>query len=249
MYKTVALIATLSTTLAIAAPVALVNKQPISEEQLRSAIESPTNTASREANLDKLIAGVLLTQEGKKAKLDKSKEFKEQLARARDSILANMALNRYLSTHGISESAIQDRYNAFATKNATDYRVRHILLPSEAEAQEVKARIKNEDDFFAEAVKHSIDTQTGKKGGILGWTMTKDVVPEFGEALRTTPPKTISEPVKTQYGWHLIWVMETKAATLPSLDEMRAQITQELGQQIIADYLRSLREKADIVIN
>lgn len=249
MYKTVALIATLSTTLAIADPVALVNKQPISEEQLRSAIESSTNTASREANLDKMIAGVLLTQEGKKQKLDKSKDFKEQLARARDSILANMALNRYLSTHGIPESAIQERYTAFVAKNDTDYRVRHILLPSKEEAQEIKARIKTEDDFFAEAVKHSIDTNSGKKGGILGWTMPKDVVPEFGEALRTTQLKTVSEPVKTQYGWHLIWVMETKTATLPSLDEMRAQITQELGQRVIADYLRSLREKADIVIH
>lgn len=248
MYKTVALIATLSTTLAFADPVALVNKQPISEEQLRSAIESPANSATREANLDKLIAGVLLTQEGKKQKLDKSKEFKDQLARARDSILANMALNRYLSTHGIPESAIQERYNAFVAKNDTDYRVRHILVPSEVEAQEIKARINTEDDFFAEAVKHSTDTNTGRKGGILGWTMTKDVVPEFGQALRTTPPKTVSEPIKTQYGWHLIWVMETKTALLPSLDEMRAQITHELGQQMIAEYLRDLREKADIVI-
>lgn len=110
MYKTVALIATLSTTLAIAAPVALVNKQPISEEQLRSAIESPTNTASREANLDKLIAGVLPTQEGKKGEArTKVKNSRNNWPLLRDSILANMALNRYLSTHGISESAIQDR--------------------------------------------------------------------------------------------------------------------------------------------
>lgn len=248
MKKLVAICTVLNITFAFADPVALVNKQPISEALLRSVMEAPGNTASREANLDKLISGTLLAQEGKKQKLDQTKEFKEQLAHAQNTILANMALNHYLMTHGIPENAIQERYDGFVDKNRTDYRVRHILLGSESEAREIKSRINSEDDFFAEAVKYSIDTNSGKKGGILGWTMTKDVVPEFGEALRTTAIKTVSEPVKTQYGWHLIWIMDTKDATLPTLSEMRQQFTQELGQQLIADYLRKLRDKATVII-
>lgn len=235
--------------------VATVNGKPITDEQLEAEVQKMGKGAAgdpraRNAALDRLVAGQLLYQEALRQKLDKSPEFKAELERAKTAILAGQALNRHLRANGIPEAAIQARFQEYQERNAKEYLVRHILVPSEEKAREIAARITSMESFADEAAANSTDATTARPGGALGWVRYQSVLPEFGDTMLKMEPNTVSPPVKTRYGWHLIWLSETRPAATPlKLDEVRGEIVQQLGQEAIASYFAELRSKAKVVVN
>ncbi|CAN0587607.1 unnamed protein product, partial [Ectocarpus sp. 12 AP-2014] len=99
---------------------------------------------------------------------------------------------------------------------------------------------------FAEVAKTSSTGPSGPSGGELGWFSAGQMVPEFQTAVQDMEVGDISEPVQTQFGWHVIKLNETRIPEAPSLDEVRGEIVSELEAQAIEDHVSALTEAADI---
>jgi peptidyl-prolyl cis-trans isomerase C len=129
-----------------------------------------------------------------------------------------------------------------------EYKARHILVDSEDKAKELIKQIKNGADFSELAKAHSSDS-SASKGGELDWFTTDLMVEPFGEAVvKLEKGKFTEEPVKTQFGWHIIILDDVRNAPVPSLEEMQPQITQKLQSRLINEYIDKLRSAAKVEI-
>jgi parvulin-like peptidyl-prolyl isomerase len=159
-------------------------------------------------------------------------------------------------TYGISEQTLRSVYEIQVLRKkmmddqekdvqATESQVlaRHILVDTEAQAKAVEELLKQGVDFAEVARKYSKDTGSGQNGGELGWAPASNYVPEFANAVSTLPIGQISEPVKTQFGYHIIQVIAREDLPL-SAD----QLTQK-KQTAFDEWLKSIHDSADITIN
>ncbi len=130
-------------------------------------------------------------------------------------------------------------------KGALEYNASHILVKEEEQAKTILADFKGGRAFEDLAKEHSIGP-TGKKGGSLDWFDLSSMVPEFATALMVLSEGDVSQPVKTKFGWHLVKLNKTREKKIPALEEVRAQIVQNLRQKKINDYLNSLTGNSEI---
>ena len=130
-------------------------------------------------------------------------------------------------------------------KGSLEYNASHILVKDEAEAKSILKNLEEGQEFEILAKKHSIGP-TGKNGGNLNWFDLSTMVPEFSTALMVLSEGDISQPVKTEFGWHLIKLNKTREKQVPELEDIRAQLVQNLRQKKINDYLSSLTENSKI---
>ena len=130
-------------------------------------------------------------------------------------------------------------------KGSLEYNASHILLEKEEDAKNIFTELKKGEDFGTLAKKHSIGP-TGKDGGNLSWFDLSTMVPEFSTALMVLSEGDVSQPVKTEFGWHLIKLNKTREKKIPELNEVKTQIIQNLRQKKINDYLSSLTESSEI---
>ena len=121
---------------------------------------------------------------------------------------------------------------------------RHILVPSEDEAKAALARVKGGEDFAKVADELSKDT--GSKGGDLGFFTKDKMVAEFADAAFKVAPGSISDPVKTQFGWHIIKVEEKRPVAFPPLDTVKEQVSHYVIQRAQADMITKLHEGVKI---
>ena len=140
-------------------------------------------------------------------------------------------------------SAYKNLTNQF--KGSLEYNASHILVKDEDKAKTILRDLEGGKDFEILAKEHSIGP-TGKNGGNLNWFDLSTMVPEFSTALMVLSEGDISQPVKTQFGWHLIKLNKTREKQVPELEEVRAQLVQNLRQKKINDYLSSLTENSKI---
>ncbi|MDV7395152.1 peptidylprolyl isomerase, partial [Arthrospira platensis SPKY1] len=118
-----------------------------------------------------------------------------------------------------------------------EYRSRHILVETEQQAKDLIAQIKGGARFEAIARAQSIDTGSGAQGGDLDWAGADVFVPEFSEAMvKLAKGQMTDEPVRSQFGWHIIRVDDIRQMELPSMDDVRPQIVQQLEQQKLMDF-------------
>ena len=106
---------------------------------------------------------------------------------------------------------------------------RHILLPTEDEAKKALARVKGGEDFAK--VANEVSKDTGGDGGDLGWFTKDRMVPEFSEAAFKLKKGEISDPVKTQFGWHVIQVEDTRTKTFPPFEQLKDQAARYVAQK------------------
>ena len=121
---------------------------------------------------------------------------------------------------------------------------RHILLPTEDEAKAALARVKAGEDFAKVATELSKDP--GGEGGDLGWFTKDRMVPEFADAAFKLEPGQISDPVKSQFGWHIIKVEEKRMKTFPPFDQVKDQAARYVAQKAQSELITSLRKEAKI---
>lgn len=151
------------------------------------------------------------------------------------------------ATEKVTEEAIQAAYDEQygSVEPATEYNASHILVETEEEAREIIAEAEGGADF-AELARERSTGPSGPNGGSLGWFGEGMMVAPFEEAVMAMEPGAVSEPVQTQFGWHVIKLNETRAAPVPSLDEVRAQIVNSLRREAIEAAIADLEETADV---
>ncbi|MFL6693447.1 MAG: peptidylprolyl isomerase, partial [Ramlibacter sp.] len=148
----------------------------------------------------------------------------------------------------VSDADIQAEYDKFAAANGgKEYRARHILVATEPEAKKIIADLKKGAKFDELAKKLSKDPGSGAQGGDLDWGNANSYVPEFSQALvKLNKGQMTQEPVKTQFGYHVIRLDDVRQAQLPKLDDVKPQIAQQLQQQKLAKFQQDLRSSAKV---
>lgn len=198
-----------------------------------------------------MINRLVAVQAAKKAKLDKDPAVKQELELAKQSILVRALMADYLKEHPVTEADLKAEYDKIKAQQGDrkEYKLRHILVKDEDAAKDLIKAIKSgKIKFDAAAKKDSIDTGSGKNGGELGWGPTSNYVPEFAQAVESMKKGDVSsEPVHTQFGWHIIEVEDSRPITFPGFDEVKPQIEEMLRQRKLAAYQDGLVKAAKIV--
>lgn len=229
---------------------ATVNGVPIPKERIQIYATAGGGTSNAEV-IENMITSELLAQEAKKAGMLEDPEVIEQLAVAEQTVLGRAFTQKFLGDNPVSDEDLQARYTKLQEeyREQYEYRSSHILVEDAELAQKLHGEIRAAPEKFAELAKeHSIDAGSGEQGGDLGWVSPATLVPEYGAALKDTPPGHLTGlPVKTQYGWHIIYVADKRPVTVPPLgDEMRQRIRQSVQAEKFSAYIEELRGKAQI---
>jgi peptidyl-prolyl cis-trans isomerase C len=236
---------------------ATVNGTPISNDTVdrfiaqgmgRGHADSPE---ARKAIIDQLSMQIPVSQEAIKKKLDETPEVNNEINLAKQSILANAFVQDYMKNNPVSDEALKAEYDKVkAQMSGTEYKARHILVGNEAQARDIIARLKvNVSQFDRLAKEKSLDTGSKNSGGELGWFDPRGMVPEFGAAVaKLEKGKFTLEPVKTQYGYHVILLEDVHAKEPPPLDQVKAQLAQKIQEQNLKKLVDDLMSKAKIEI-
>ncbi|MBC3883670.1 peptidylprolyl isomerase [Undibacterium griseum] len=236
---------------------ATVNGTPISKKQLDQIMQQqaaqgmPDTPETRKMVIDNLAMQIVVAQEAANKGLDKAPEIKEQLEMARLSILANSYVKDYMKTATVSDDALKAEYEKFKTSaGGNEFKARHILVATEAEAKDIIEKIKKDiKSFDALAKVKSKDPGSKDKGGELGWFNPHSMVPEFGDAVaKLEKGKFTLEPVKSQFGYHVILLEDSRPVTVPALEDVKPGLSQQLQQQNLKKLLDDLKAKAKIEI-
>ena len=219
----------------------------IAEQGARSG--RPDTPESRKAIIDQLALQTVVADEAIKKGLDKSPEFAEQIDAVRQNILANAYVQDFIKSNPVSDDSLKAEYERIkATITGTEYKARHILVEKEAEARDIIARLKKDPGAFAKlATEKSKDPGSKANGGDLGWFDPSGMVPEFGAAVGKLEKGKITEaPVKTQFGYHVIQLEDSRPVEAPPFEEVKPQLAQQLQQQNLKKQLDDLKAKAKV---
>ncbi len=194
--------------------------------------------------LDQLVQQTALeqTMEGKLTRRDML-----QVENNKRGYVSSRALESVVLS-AVTDEALQAAYDA-RFKDAqpqTEYNAAHILVADEAKANELKAQIEGGADFAELAKANSTDPGSGANGGDLGWFGTGMMVKPFEEAVLSAEVGKVVGPVKTDFGYHLILVKETRAAKQPTLDDIRDELATEIEQKAIEAHVTAVTEAAKI---
>jgi len=195
---------------------------------------------------DKVVTDEILSQEAERRGLSTSAEFKQQMELARQGILIGLLSNDIDKKAVVSDADLQKEYDKLkAQASGTEYKVRHILVEKEDEAKAILAQLKGGGKFEDLAKKNSKDPGSAEKGGELDFAAAGSYVPEFSQAMvKLKKGETTTEPVKSQFGWHIIKLDDTREAQFPPLADVKPQLQQRLAQQKAVSLRDDLRAKA-----
>lgn len=238
------------------AVLARVNGQPITEEayehyvQARNRYEPlPANRAkAREVVLNEMINTLLLVQEAEKLGLQKASSVHFRIAEQRDNILVNAALDRYFKQHPLTTAELRVAYtDQYRDGGQVEYRARHILVHTEAEAERLITELQQGAHFSALARKTSLDVSSAQDGGELGWFSRRQMLPAFVAGVAALKKGEISPtPVRTEFGWHVIQLEDERMTPAPSFSEARERLYRELKRKRMAQMMARLRAQARI---
>lgn len=197
--------------------------------------------------LDRVIDTELLKIEAAQHVQPDDPAVTKQLAKLREQVEVQVFFQNQIDEK-LTEEKMQAHYQEFLNENPVEeeVRARHILVETEDEAKEILGKIQGGADF-AEMAKESSTGPSGPSGGDLGYFTRDQMVEPFSDAaFALQPGEVTTEPVQTQFGWHLIKVEDRRSKEQPSLDEMRDQFQDELTREIVNEMLAGLREQAEI---
>ena len=234
---------------ASAPPVAIVDGTPISRDSfedylkglLRGKPEADVTAEEKDKVLDQMINMQLIATQGEKEGLDKDPEVATRLALVRTQILADAAAQKYVKANEPSDTELHAAYDTATDK--TEYRASHILVPTKEKAEQVIKKLKGGAKFEDVAKAESTDNSKAN-GGDLGWFTTARMVKPFGDAVKSLKKGDVTtEPVQTQYGWHVIKLVDTRDAPF---DTFKGTLTNGIMQKKFQDYIDSLKKNAKI---
>lgn len=247
----------LATTIAfpvMAQNLAIINGKPVPSSRLDALATQlersgrPVDAAVREQLKEEVILREIFAQEAERRGIKSQADYRSQVELAMQTILIRELFNDFQRTNPVTDAEIQAEYNRFAEANAgKEFRSRHILVATEAEAREIITQIRGGASFEELARTRSLDSGSGQQGGDLDWAGPAVFVAEFSEAMIQLGKGELTQsPVQSQFGWHVIRVDDIRDAALPSIAELRPQIEQSLQQEKLMEFQETLRSRARI---
>ena len=234
-------------------PLAVVNGKPIpalyGELVKREMMQGQPDSPQVDARVrESLVNLELLSNAALDKKLDKDPTLAAMLDIRRRDQLAKAYLEDYIKSHPVTDAEVQQAYDkAKAGPLEPEYHARHILVKTEAEAKKLIAQLDKGAKFDDLAKKYSKDPGSAKNGGLLDWSDRRAFVPEFSNALAGLKKgETTKAPVKTQFGYHIIRLDDTRQPTLPPLDAVKPEIVKQLQQERVRDAITAVRAGAKI---
>ena len=236
---------------------ATVNGMPISQRTVdllakQGASEGhPDTPEARKAIIDQLALQMVVAEEAIKKGLDKTPEVTEQVAAIRQVILASAYMQDFVKSNPVTDDRLNTEYERIkATITGSEYKARHILVETEAEAKDIIAKLKADPGAFEKlATERSLDAGSKAQGGELGWFDLSTIAPEFGVAVSKLEKAKFTEtPVQTQFGYHVILLEDTKAIEAPPLDEVKPMLSQQIQQQDWDKQLEAFKAKSKVEI-
>ena len=239
---------------AFAQNLAVVNGKPIPQargealaQQVIKSGQQKDSPELRNMIKNELIAQEVMLQEATKRGFDKNAEVKQELDTARQQIVVRALAQEYVAKNPVSDADVKAEYDRYkAQAGDKEYRIRHILLGTEAEAKDVIAKLKG-GAKFEELAKKSKDSGTANTGGDLDWAVPSSFPKTFSDGFVSLSKGAVSpNPVQTPNGFHVLKLEDTRAAKLPALDEVKPQITDSLRQKKLQAYQEQLIKSATI---
>jgi peptidyl-prolyl cis-trans isomerase C len=198
---------------------------------------------------EELINREILMQEANRRGIGMRPDVKAQIAVAQQTVVLRALIEDFVKTHTPTDAEIKARYDDLVKQagGGKEYHLHHILVADEAQAKDLIAKIKAGASFEDLAKQYSKDPGSGKNGGDLDWSSPQAYVPEFGAAAeKLHKGEMTSEPVKTQFGWHIIRLDDTREVAPPPLEQVKPQIAQQIQQEKLQAYEENLRKQAKI---
>jgi len=237
-----------------AKPVATVNGQALSSAQFDFFTKNVAGKRASELNadqrgqaLDTLVRAEVVAQQGEKEGVDKQGDIVSALAMARLEILEQAVMANYLKDRKASDAELKAEYDAqVAALPKVQYRARHILVKTKDEADKIIAQLAKGAKFETLAAAQSLDNSKAN-GGDLGWFSSANMVKPFADAVAALKKgETTAAPVQTEYGWHVIRLDDTRAATPPTFDVVKAKLEQIVESKKFKAYSDTLLAAAKV---
>jgi peptidyl-prolyl cis-trans isomerase C len=197
---------------------------------------------------EELVNREILMQEALRRGLPNRPDVKAQIAVAQQTVVLRALIEDFVKNNQPTDAEVTARYNALIKDaGGKEYHLHHILVDNEQQAKDLIAKIKGGASFEELAKQYSKDPGSGKNGGDLDWSDPKAYVPEFAAAATHLQKGQMTDtPVRTQFGWHIIRVDDVRAITPPPLEQVRAQIVQQIQQEKLQAFEEGLRKNAKI---
>ena len=218
----------------------------LAEEDVGSEMQAVSPEAKREQLISYLADIIMVTQAADKKNLADNPDFKRRLAFLRNKLLMGYELQQEAKT-AVTDEALHQTYEEAVKSMAgqEEVRARHILVESEDEAKALLEQLKNGADFATLAKEKSKDPGAAE-GGDLGYFTKDQMVPEFADVAFKMYPGQLSNPVKTQFGWHVIKVEDRRTKQPPEFDKVKDQIEAFLARKAQTDFITKLRQSAKV---
>ena len=232
--------------------IAVVNGKPVPQARLNTLVQQAERagqqvTPELQAQAkDQVVLREIFAQEAERRGIPASADYKAQMELARQSIMIRELFEDYRKKNPVTDAEAKAEYDKFkAQATGTEYRARHILVEGEDEAKALITQIKGGAKFEDLAKAKSKDPGSGQNGGDLDFAKPENYVPEFSKAMTALKKGEMTEtPVKSQFGWHIIRLEDTREAQFPEFDQVKPQIQQRLAQAKLQKFQDDLRKSA-----
>ncbi|GGB31546.1 peptidylprolyl isomerase [Tistrella bauzanensis] len=196
--------------------------------------------------LDNVISSRLMVEAARKQGLESEDDVKQRIQRAADRVLTEAYLTRLID-NAVTDEALKAAYDDFKTSFTPEeeVRARHILVATEDEAKAVKAELDKGGDFAKIAADKSTDPGAAN-GGDLGFFTADRMVKPFADAAFAMKPGEISDPVQSQFGWHVIKLEERRKQPVPSFEDKKQELEVQLQREAVDDALEALKADAKV---
>ncbi|HTR10810.1 MAG TPA: peptidylprolyl isomerase [Paraburkholderia sp.] len=239
---------------AFAQNIAVVNGTPIPKARADALVEQLVHQGQQDspqlqmAVREELVNREILMQEAIREGIPNKPDVKAQIAVAQQTVVLRALIENFVKNNQPTDAEVKARYDQL-TKDAggNEYHLHHILVDNEQQAKDLIAKIKAGASFEDLAKQYSKDPGSAKNGGDLDWSDPKAYVPEFADAATHLQKGQMTDtPVHTQFGWHIIRVDDIRPVTPPPLEQVRAQIVQQIQQEKLQAFEENLRKQAKI---
>jgi peptidyl-prolyl cis-trans isomerase C len=232
--------------------VAIVNGKAVPKTRLTTLLQQasrsgqPVSPEMEARARDEIVLREIFAQESEKRGLGATADYKAQLELLRQTVLIRELFNDFQAKNPVTDADARAEYEKVkANASGTEYHARHILVEKEEDARRLIADLKSGAKFEDVAKKNSKDPGSAENGGDLDFAKPDAYVPEFGKAMAALKKGEMTmEPVKTQFGYHIIKLEDTREAQFPAFDEVKAQLMQRITQSKVQDFQDKLKNSA-----